>query len=99
MLQRCDLGEVLVVGDSRAAVDVMPALLPVQVTNLAVGGGMPIEAYIAVARALACPVPPRRVVISLDAAHFVTARSVLGAHGEIRLRRPGGPGAAAPPGA
>ncbi|HEY3847881.1 MAG TPA: hypothetical protein VGL95_12280 [Acetobacteraceae bacterium] len=70
MLQRCDLGDVLVVGDSRAAVDVMPALLPVKTTNLAVGGGMPIEAYLAVARALACPVPPRRVVISLDAAHF-----------------------------
>jgi len=70
MLQRCDLGEVLIVGDSRAAVDVMPALLPVTATNLAVGGGMPIEAYVAVARALACPIPPRRVVISLDAAHF-----------------------------
>src|SRR5581483_2432681 len=40
------------------------------VTNLAVGGGMPVEAFIAVSRALACPVPPRRVVISLDAAHF-----------------------------
>lgn len=72
MLQRCDLGDVLVVGDSRAAVDVMPVLLPVKTTNLAVGGGMPIEAYVAVARALACPVPPRRVVISLDAAHFAT---------------------------
>ena len=79
MLQRCDLGQVLIVGDSRAAVDVMPALLPVPATNLAVGGGMPIEAYLAVARALACPVPPRRVVISLDAAHFVRARPVLGA--------------------
>jgi len=70
MLRRCDLGDVLVVGDSRAAVAVMPALLPVKTTNLAVGGGMPIEAYVAVARALACPVPPRCVVISLDAAHF-----------------------------
>ena len=70
MLRRCDLGEVLIVGDLRAAVDVMPALLPVKTSNLAVGGGMPIEAYVALARALACPMPPRRVVISLDAAHF-----------------------------
>jgi hypothetical protein len=70
MLQHCDLGDVLVVGDSRAAVDVMPALLPVKTTNLAVGGGMPIEAYVAVSRALACPTPPRRVVISFDAGHF-----------------------------
>jgi hypothetical protein len=71
MLRRCDLGQVLVVGDSRAAVDVIPALLPAPVTNLAVGGGMPVETYIAVKRALACPLPPQRVVISLDAAHFV----------------------------
>jgi len=71
MLRQCDLGQVLIVGDSRAAVDVIPLLLPVPVTNLAVGGGMPIETYIAVRRALSCPVPPRRIVISLDAAHFV----------------------------
>ncbi len=70
MLYRCDLGDVLLVGDSRIAVDVIPALLPMKATNLALGGGMPIEAYIVVARALACPIPPRRVVISLDAEHF-----------------------------
>ena len=70
LLRQCDLGQVLIVGDSRAAVDVIPALLPVPVTNLAVGGGMPVETYIVVRRALSCPVPPRRVVISLDAAHF-----------------------------
>ncbi len=70
LLRRCDLGQVLVVGDSRAAVDIMPALLPMRATNLAVGGGETIEAYVALSRALACPVPPRLVVISLDAAHF-----------------------------
>jgi hypothetical protein len=71
LLERCDLGEVLVVGDSRAAVDIVPALLGVPATNLAVGGGEAVEAYSAVRRALACPTPPRRVVISLDAGHFV----------------------------
>ena len=71
MLQSCDLGEVLVVGDSRAAVNIVPALLGVKTTNLAVGGGQAIEAFIAVSRALACPVPPRRVVVSLNAGHFV----------------------------
>ena len=70
LLRRCDLGDVLLLGDSRAAVDVMPALLPVRTTNLAVGGGEAIEAYAVLTRALACPLPPRRVVISLDAAHF-----------------------------
>lgn len=71
MLAGCDLGEVLVVGDSRAAVDIVPALLGVKTTNLAVGGGQAIEAFIAVSRALDCPVPPKRVVVSLNAGHFV----------------------------
>lgn len=71
MLERCDLGDVLVVGDSRAAVNIVPALLGVKTTNLAVGGGQAVEAYVAVRRALECPVPPRRVVVSLSAGHFV----------------------------
>ena len=44
MLGQCDLGDVLVVGDSRAAVNIVPALLDVKTTNLAVGGGQAIEA-------------------------------------------------------
>jgi hypothetical protein len=60
MLARCDLGQVLVVGDSRAAVDIEPTLLPVRATNLAVGGGESIEAYSVVRRALACATPRRR---------------------------------------
>ena len=71
LLQSCDLGDVIIVGDSRAAVDIMPALLSVPSTNLAVGGGSPIEAYAVVRQALACPQPPRRVIISFDAAHFI----------------------------
>ncbi len=71
MLEACDLGEVLVVGDSRAAVSVVPMLLGVKTTNLAVGGGQAIEAFVAVSRALDCPLPPRRVVVSLNAGHFV----------------------------
>jgi hypothetical protein len=71
LLHRCDLGTVLVVGDSRAATDIIPARLGVTTTNLAVGGGEAIEAYATIRRALACPNPPLRVVISLDAAHFV----------------------------
>lgn len=71
LLRRCDVGTVLVVGDSRAAVDVIPARLGLTTTNLAVGGGEAIEAFVAVRRALACPVPPKRVVVSIDAGHFV----------------------------
>src|SRR5271167_2828086 len=60
LLRRCDLGTVLVVGDSRAAVDIVPARLGVTATNLAVGGGEAIEAYAALRRAMPCPDLPRR---------------------------------------
>ncbi len=73
MLQRCDLGETMVVGDSRAAAGIVPALMPRATVNLAVGGGKAIEALSVTRRALACPDPPRRVVISLNPAQFVRA--------------------------
>jgi hypothetical protein len=73
ILRRCDLGRVLVLGDSRAAVDIMPARIAVPVTNLAVGGGGAIEAQAALTRALACGVAPERVILSFDPVHFVRA--------------------------
>ncbi len=70
LLAACDIGDVLIVGDSRAAVDILPARLGITALNLAVGGGQAIEAYVTASRALDCPVPPKLVVISIDAAHF-----------------------------
>jgi hypothetical protein len=70
MLAKCDLGGLLVLGDSRAATAMMPALWRVEAANLAVGGGEPIEALAALTRALRCPLPPTRVILSLDAVHF-----------------------------
>jgi hypothetical protein len=71
MLARCDLGRVLVLGDSRAAVAVMPQRIGVPVANLAVGGGEAIEAQAALSRALACGAAPERVILSFDPVHFV----------------------------
>ena len=71
LLAACDIGDVLIVGDSRAAVDILPARLDVNAVNLAVGGGQAIEAYVTVARAIDCPLPPRLVIVSIDAPHFV----------------------------
>jgi hypothetical protein len=73
MLRRCDLGRVLVLGDSRAAVDIMPARIAVPVANLAVGGGGAIEARAALTRALRCRAAPERVVLSFDPVHFARA--------------------------
>ncbi|MBN8926087.1 MAG: hypothetical protein BGO51_10840 [Rhodospirillales bacterium 69-11] len=73
MLARCDLGDLLILGDSRAAVGIIPADLPVRASNLAVGGGKPVEAWAALERALRCPALPKRVVLSFDAVHFMRA--------------------------
>jgi hypothetical protein len=71
LLDRCDLGEAIILGDSRAAADILPDLMPFRVTNLAVGGGEAIEAFAALSRALRCASPPRMVFLSLDPGHFV----------------------------
>ena len=71
LLDRCDLGEAIILGNSRAAADILPERLPFRVTNLAVGGGEAIEALAALTRALDCPSPPELVIISLDPGHFV----------------------------
>ncbi len=70
MLAHCDLGDVIVLGDSRAAADVIPMRLPIKTTNFAVGGGEPVEAYAVLTRALNCPAPPKLVIMSFDAGHF-----------------------------
>jgi hypothetical protein len=70
MLANCDLGDTLILGDSRAAAAIMPARWRISATNLAVGGGEPIEALAALNRAMRCPRPPKRVILSLDAVHF-----------------------------
>jgi hypothetical protein len=71
LLDRCDLGEAIILGDSRAAADILPDRMPFRVTNLAVGGGVAIEAFAALSRALQCPSPPSMVILSLDPGHFV----------------------------
>ncbi len=70
LLADCDLGDILILGDSRAAAGIMPAAWNIRATNLAVGGGEPIEALAALDRALSCRVQPREVVLSLDAVHL-----------------------------
>lgn len=70
MLDACDLGRVLILGDSRAASDIVPNLLPVPATNLAIGGGGPVEAYYLLRRALRCPAPPHSILLSFNAQHL-----------------------------
>jgi hypothetical protein len=70
MLDRCDLGQVIVLGDSRAAADILPTRLPVRAANLAMGGAEAIDALSILDRVLACPTVPRLAIISIDPGHF-----------------------------
>jgi hypothetical protein len=71
LLDRCDLGDGLILGDSRAAADILPGRMPFRMSNLAVGGGEAIEALAALNRVVWCPSLPKLVIISLDPGHFV----------------------------
>lgn len=71
LLDRCELGEIVILGDSRAAAGILPLRLDAPALNLALGGGEPIEALSLLRRALACPVRPRRVILSFDPGHFM----------------------------
>jgi hypothetical protein len=70
MLDRCDPGEAIILGDSRAAADIIPSRLPFRATNLAVGGGEAIEAVAALTRVLACRTRPVLAIVSFDPGHF-----------------------------
>lgn len=70
MLDGCHLGELVVVGDSRAAVGIMPNALPVSATNLALAGTSTVETYVTVKRLLQCKDLPKVVVISISPSHF-----------------------------
>ncbi len=70
MLDRCDIGEAIVLGDSRAAAGILPNRLPFRATNLAIGGGEAIEAMAALTRVLHCQDLPRLAIISIDPGHF-----------------------------
>lgn len=71
MVAACDLGELVILGDSRPAAGILPEGLPIRATNLAVGGGKPVEALAMLRRVLACPDRPRYALLSLDPGHLM----------------------------
>ncbi len=71
LVRSCDLGDLIILGDSRATVGILPSHLPLRATNLAVGGGKPVEAMAILRRVLTCPTPPRFALISFDPGHFM----------------------------
>lgn len=82
LVATCDLGNTLILGDSRAVAGFVPAELG-DATNLALGGASPIEMYFMAERALRCPTAPRRVILSfsppllIDDAYYYWPRTAL----------------------
>lgn len=70
LLEACDLGQVIVLGDSRPNVAIVPSLLTIPTTNLAFNGGGPIEAATWARVLLRCPTLPRLAIVSLDVFHL-----------------------------
>ncbi len=70
LLAACDFGDILILGDSRAASGMIPARFPRPTTNLAVGGGEAIEVLSILNRVASCTTPPKQIILSLDAVHF-----------------------------
>lgn len=57
-------GSVAVFGDSRTVAGIAPSAMPFPTINFALSGTSPLESYLAVSRVLACPRPPRLVVLA-----------------------------------
>lgn len=64
MVERCELGDTVVLGASRAMAGVLPNQLGGSVSNLALGGSSPIENFYMMQRVARCPTPPRRAVMA-----------------------------------
>jgi hypothetical protein len=62
LIDRCQAGELVVLGDSRGEASIIPTRLPVLSANLAIGAIGPVEAYFIARKLLRCPQPPRVVL-------------------------------------
>ena len=66
MIARCDTGEVIVLGDSRAGIAFSPAEIGSSVRNFAFNGMSPVEGYFVTRRVLACPHKPKVAIVAFS---------------------------------
>jgi hypothetical protein len=70
MLHNCDLGKLVVFGDSRADSSVIPQRLPVQATNMGLAGSTPLENYFYVKSGVGCKQFAGSVMLSFSPGAF-----------------------------
>jgi hypothetical protein len=80
-ISRCDMGAAMISGDSRAEAAVDPRGLDIPTRNISFGAETPLEGYFFTRRAMACPTPPRQVVITFSPPDFTSVSQFLWENG------------------
>ena len=70
MIRTCQVGEVAIVGNSRASAAYIPHLLGLPAKNLALTGATPVDTYFEVRDILKCPKPPDTFILAFSATQF-----------------------------
>ncbi len=71
MLDACDLGQVVLFGDSQLEAGIVAHGLPLVSTNFSAGGVSPLDSYFLVRQAVACPDFPKHAIVSFAFADFI----------------------------
>ena len=71
MIEACDVGDTVILGDSRAMAGLMPAQISATTVNLALGAATPIESERIAERIAKCPTPPKRVLLSFQTPYMM----------------------------
>ena len=71
MLETCDLGAVMLFGDSQLEAGIVSHGLPLVSTNFSAGGVSPLDAYFLVRQALACPNFPKHAIVSFGVGDYL----------------------------
>jgi hypothetical protein len=69
-ISRCDLGETMISGTSRAEAAINPKQLNIATRNISFGAETPVEGYFFIRRAMACPKPPHEVLLTFAPPDF-----------------------------
>ena len=70
MVAKCDVGQMAILGDSRAGSAYDPKLLGPDVRNFGMSGIGPVEGYLLFRKILQCPNPPKKLVLAFSPRQF-----------------------------
>jgi hypothetical protein len=74
MMDKCDVGDIAIIGDSRAGAAYQPPVLGANVRNFGFNGVTPVEQYFFINRMLACKSAPKMFVLAFSPRQFYDHR-------------------------